>query len=81
MGTVRLETVDLDRLGVKLETLLLVNEELLDILTLVTLKLDNLTHGGIRHDGAIASCDNHQCLRFDVIAGLSHDAKTYRTSF
>lgn len=51
-----LETVDLDGLGIELETLLLVDEEFLHILALIALKLDDFTHGGIRHDGSIASC-------------------------
>ena len=39
-----LETVDLDGLGVQLQALLLVNQELLHILTLVALQLDHLSH-------------------------------------
>lgn len=50
-----LETVDLDGLGIKLEALLLVDEEFLDILALVSLQLDHLTHLGVVDDGAIAS--------------------------
>jgi len=51
----RLETVDLDGLGIKTEALLLVTQEFLDILSLITLKLDDFTHFGVAHDGAIAS--------------------------
>jgi hypothetical protein len=51
----RLETVDLNGLGIKLETLLLVNEEFLDILALVSLQLDYFTHFRVVDDGAIAS--------------------------
>jgi hypothetical protein len=50
-----LKTVDLDGLGIKLKTLLLVGQELLDILALVSLKLNHLTHLGVIDDGAIAS--------------------------
>jgi hypothetical protein len=50
-----LETVDLDGLGIKLEALLLVGQELLDILTLISLELNHLTHLGVVDDGAIAS--------------------------
>jgi hypothetical protein len=46
----------LNCLGIKLQTLLLVGEELLDIFALITLKLDHLSHFAIDHDGAIASC-------------------------
>ena len=51
-----LETVDLDGLGIELQTLLLVDEELLDVLALVALKLDHLAHLGVIDDGAIAGC-------------------------
>jgi len=50
-----LETMDLDGLGIKLETLLLVGEELLNIFALISLKLDHLSHLGVNNDGAIAS--------------------------
>lgn len=49
-----LETVDLDALGIKLEAFL-VGQELLDILSLVTLQLNHLTHLSVSDDGAIAS--------------------------
>lgn len=52
----RLETMDLDRLSVETETFLLVGEEFLHVLSLVSLKLDDLTHLGIGHYGAIAGC-------------------------
>ena len=45
----------LDGLGIKLEALLLVSQELLDILSLVTLQLNHLAHLSVRDDGAIAS--------------------------
>lgn len=41
-------------LGVEAKTLLLVDQELLNILALVTLKLDHLAHLGVCDDGAIA---------------------------
>jgi hypothetical protein len=45
----------LNGLGIKLQTLLLVGEELLNILALVSLKLNHLSHLSINDDGAIAS--------------------------
>ncbi len=51
---VGLETVDLDGLAVKTQAFLLVGKELLDILSLVSLKLNHLAHLGIGNDGAIA---------------------------
>lgn len=47
--------MDLNGLGIKSETLLLVDEEFLDDLALVTLELDDLAHLAVRYDGAIAS--------------------------
>jgi len=49
-----LEPVNLDGLGIKLESLL-VSQELLDILSLISLQLNHLAHLGVRDDGAIAS--------------------------
>lgn len=46
---------NLDGLGIKTEALLLVAQEFLDILSLITLELDDFTHLGVAHDGAIAS--------------------------
>lgn len=46
----------LDALGIKLEAVL-IGQELLDILSLVTLQLDHLTHLSVSDDGAIASCN------------------------
>jgi hypothetical protein len=65
----------LNGLGIKLQTLLLVGEELLDIFALVTLKLDHLSHFTIDHDGAIASWGGNSAL----IADIKRHA-TYRTS-
>lgn len=45
----------LDGLGIKLESLLLVSQELLDILSLVSLQLNHLAHLSVRDNGAIAS--------------------------
>lgn len=45
----------LDGLRIQLEAFLLVGQELLDILTLISLKLNHLTHLSVRDDGAIAS--------------------------
>jgi len=50
-----LEPMDLDGLRIQLEAFLLVGQELLDILTLISLKLNHLTHLSVRDDGAIAS--------------------------
>ena len=47
--------IHLNGLGIKLQTLLLVGEELLNIFALIALKLDHLSHLTIDHDGAIAS--------------------------
>jgi hypothetical protein len=48
-------TTYLDGLRIQLEAFLLVGQELLDILTLISLKLNHLTHLSVRDDGAIAS--------------------------
>jgi len=50
-----LETMNLDGLGIKFQALFLVGEELLDILALISLKLNHLPHLSIDDDGAIAS--------------------------
>ena len=49
-----LEAVDLDGLGIQLEPLLLVDEELLHVLALVALQLDHLAHLRVVDNGAIA---------------------------
>ena len=46
--------MDLDGLGIQLQAFLLVDEELLHILTLVTLQLNHLAHLGVVDNGAIA---------------------------
>jgi len=51
----RLESMDLDGLSVELEAFLLVDQELLDILALVTLKLNHFAHLTVIDNGAIAS--------------------------
>jgi len=50
-----LEPMDLDGLGIELQSFLLVDQEFLNILTLITLKLDHLAHLRVVDDGAIAS--------------------------
>jgi len=47
----------LNGLGIELQTLFLVCEELLDILALISLKLNHLSHLSIDDNGAIACCD------------------------
>jgi hypothetical protein len=47
--------MDLDGLGVKLKTFLLVGQELLNIFPLVSLQLNHITHLSVGDDGAIAS--------------------------
>jgi len=51
------DNIYLDSLGIKLETFFLVGEELLNILALISLKLNHLSHFSIDNDGAIASCE------------------------
>jgi len=46
--------VDLDGLRIQLETLLLVDQELLHVLALVALELNHLAHLRVVDDGAIA---------------------------
>jgi hypothetical protein len=43
-------------LGIQFQPLFLVRKEFLYILALISLKLNHLTHLGVVHDGAIASC-------------------------
>jgi len=54
-GSMGLETMDLDGLGIKLKTFFLVREELLNILALIALKLNHLSHLRVGNNGAIAS--------------------------
>jgi hypothetical protein len=49
-----LETVDLDGLAIKAQALLLVGQEVLNILALVSLQLDHLSHLSVCDDSAIA---------------------------
>lgn len=44
----------LDGLSIKLQSFLLVGQEFLDVLTLITLQLDDFTHLGVYHNGSIA---------------------------
>ena len=48
--------MDLDGLGVQLETFLLVGQKLLNIFTLVSLQLNHITHLSVVDDGSIAGC-------------------------
>jgi len=50
-----LKAVDLDSLGIKFQAFLLVGEELLNILALISLELNHLPHLSVDDDGAIAS--------------------------
>ena len=50
------ECIYLDGLGIKFETLFLVGEKLLNILALISLELNHLSHLSVDDDGAIASC-------------------------
>jgi hypothetical protein len=50
----RLETMDLDGLGIQLQPFLLVHQELLYVFALVTLQLDHLAHLRVVHNGSIA---------------------------
>lgn len=49
-----LEAVNLYGFGIETQAILLVGEEFLDILALVALELDHLSHLGVGDDGAIA---------------------------
>jgi len=46
----------LDQLGIKFQAFLLVDQEFLNILALIALKLDHLAHLRIADNGAIAGC-------------------------
>jgi hypothetical protein len=59
-----LETVDFDGLGIELKTFLLVGEEILNVLALVALELDYLTHLRVVDDRSIASCGWCKCSFF-----------------
>lgn len=48
--------MDLNGLGVKLKAFHFVDEEVMDILALVSLQLDYLTHLTVVNGGAIAGC-------------------------
>ena len=50
-----LETVDLDGLGIQLQTLFRIDQELLNLFALVALELDHLAHLRVADDCAIAS--------------------------
>jgi len=50
-----LESMDLDGLWIKLQTVFLIREEVLNILALIALELNHLSHLGVNDNGAIAS--------------------------
>ena len=50
-----IQSLYLDCLSVKLQTFLLVDQELLHVFALISLQLDHLTHLSIVDNGAIAS--------------------------
>lgn len=52
---VSLEPMDLDGLGVEFQTLYLVDQELLNVIALITLQLDHVPHLTVIDNGAIAS--------------------------
>lgn len=54
--------MDFDGLGIKLETFLLVGQELLNILTLISLQLNHLSHLSVIDDGAIACYKSVSCF-------------------
>lgn len=54
MASSSLETVDLYGLDIKTQALLLVCQEILNILALIALELDHLSHLGVGDDSAIA---------------------------
>lgn len=64
----------LDGLGIESQALLLVGEEILNILALIALELDNLTHGVVGYDCSIAGkllLDNLQDLLLIKLLGKS----------
>ena len=73
---VGLETVDLDGLAIKAQALLLVGQEVLNILALVSLQLDHLSHLGVCDDGAITGkllLDDFEDLLLVELLGQSLD--------
>lgn len=84
-----LEAVDFDGLVIETESVVLVGKELLDLVALITLELDHLSHSlgiGVVNDGAIASCDGGEnklaCLIHRTYGGKDKSPKataTYRT--
>jgi hypothetical protein len=62
---VALKTMNLDSFAIKAQALLLVGQEVLNILALVSLQLDHLSHLSVRDDSAIAGkllLDNFEYL-------------------
>ena len=65
-----MELVYLYSLRVELKPFLLVDQEFLDVLALITLKLDHLAHLSIVDDGAIARCCTVYVSRVVVDIGI-----------
>ena len=68
----------LDSLGIKFQAVLLVSEELLNILALISLKLNHLPHLSVDDDGAIAGYGRVLAVLNNV--ATSTDTGTYQTS-
>jgi len=78
-----LETMDLDGLGIKFQALLLVGEKLLNILALISLELNHLSHLSIDDDGAIASkflLDDLEDLLLIELLGKALDSRQSLTT-
>lgn len=73
----------LDGLGIKCKTLLLVDEELLDVLPLIALQLDHLSHFGVDDNGAIAGellLDDLEDLLLIELLGQTLDSRQSLTT-
>lgn len=68
-GIVFVKETYLDGLGIKLEAFLLVGQELLNILTLISLQLNHLTHLGVGNNGAIAGWKR---VELDIVSFLAN---------
>ena len=72
----------LDSLRIKLQAILLVDQKLLNIFTLITLKLNHLPHLGVVDNGAIASCEYPRlALTFGTYRNDGLFEEAYRISF
>lgn len=75
--------MDLDGLGVELQSFLLVDQEFLDIFALITLKLDHFTHLTVIDNGAIASeffLDDFENLLLIELLGKTLDSSQSLTT-